>query len=288
MPDTLTIRGTVYTLAELEILLGIDIEPPLSPAQVAALTERLDRINRERSPLTELLLASVLLALIPRRNRETGTVYVIREAAYYRGNARLNDQQIRQLITRHQARTGVLIDAWTDDLINRRMALSEWGRLMGDRIVDDHLRMAQIGAGTRGGISNRTMENLHRRLVSGMGGDSGMSELDALARLMGQIDAGEISEAQLRARARAYGGNTRASYEEARHSRLVGSGQWEGIRRLDSASNHCAQCPAHQRLDWTPLSDIVPVGSQCDCRGRCRCSITVRPVNLSDRLPTPV
>jgi hypothetical protein len=285
--ETLTISGTVYSLAELEALLGIDIEPPLSPEQVAALTARLDRINRERSPLTELLLASVLLALLPRRNRETGTVYVIREAAYYRGNARLSDQQIRQLITRHQARTGVLIDAWTDDLINRRMALGAWGRLMGDRIVDDHLRMAQLGAGTRGGISTRTMENLHRRLVAGMGGDNGMSELDALARLMGQIDAGEISEAQLRARARAYGGNTRASYEEARHSRLVGSGQWEGIRRLDPAADHCPECPGYQRLEWTPIEDIVAPGVNCRCRGKCRCSLIIRPVNLSDRLPTP-
>lgn len=285
MVETLTISGTTYTLAELEALLGVDLEPPLSPEQVTALTARLDRVNRERSPLTELLVAAVLLALLPLRNRNTGTAYVIREAAYYRGNAKLSDQQVRRLITQHQARTGVLIDQWTEDLIVRRMSLGQWGRLMGDLIVDDHLRMAQIGAGTRAGISNRTMENLYRRLVAGMGGESGMSELDALARLMRQIDAGEISEAQLRARARAYGGNTRVSYEEARHARLTGSGQWEGIRRLDPNTNHCRDCPGHQRLDWVPIDQIVAPGVDCQCRGRCRCACVYRPVSLSDRLP---
>lgn len=287
--EPLAINGTVLTAEELAELAEITgVEPPYDEEDIAALSATLDRINRENHPLSDLIAAFTALTLAAILLRGLDAIgFIPVQQQYYRGRRRITEGEIARRIARYQARSEGLVNRWTDDLINGRISLTEWQRRVSDRVIRDHINMVQLGAGGRRNISARHLQNLNNRLRRGMGrGGLGTPELEALERFARQIKNGELSEAQIRNRARRYARNTRASYEESRHTSLTQQGGWLAMRQLDPAAQHCRECPDYEtRGQFLPASEVVPVGVACSCRANCRCTVVYRKVNLSDGLP---
>jgi hypothetical protein len=271
--ETLTISGTVYTLAELEALLGVDaLEPPYDTAELQQLITEANQDSN--NALGELLAALLLLALLPGTPRQ-GIIYSARDAQYYRGTTPLNTTDLQRRVMAEQAQNAARMQRLTDRMVAGDVSLEQWQRDLGRDIVRSHTRMAQAGAGTAGRLTPEHLERLRRQI----GGD-----LDGLAKLAQGIADGEISERMARYRAGRYGYSAGASFWDA-ENQSKSDGRWMAMRRLDPSALHCPSCPGLASNGWVPAGDVTPVGVDCECRGRCRCRIEYRLVNLSDRLP---
>lgn len=277
--DTITIDGSVLSLDELIDEYGLAIEPPYSDADLAAITEAIDEANAEANALEVLLSAVVILALLP-RSRPSGVAFVDRRLQYVEDGRAISETRIRLRIRRQQQRSSQQLERISQDLIDGQISPEQWQRRMARHIVNDHIRMMQVGAGTRSRVNQRHIAELQKRLWN----DEYGGALGSLDRLSRQLQNGEISEKMLLYRSRMLGLNTRATYEGARQANFR-NGEWLGRRFLDPSAQHCPDCPAHQRTEWVAASEIVPVGAQCRCGGRCRCRTEFRRVNLSDALP---
>jgi hypothetical protein len=272
--ETITIDGTAYTVAELEALLGIErLEPPYDTAELQRLLN--DANQDSSSPMAELLAALVLLALVPAMPRGR-IAYITQQQQYYQGTRPLTQPNLNRRIfaetqqnaTRHRRRT--------QDLIDGRISLEQWQRQSGADIVRSQFRMAQGGAGTAQRLTPQHLEALRQRIAG---------ELGSLAGVADALRAGEMSPKMALYRAGRWGTNAGAAFWEAQHV-THSDGRWLARRVLDPSALHCPSCPNHSTGgQWIPAEQVVPVGSDCECRGRCRCSVEYRPVTLSDRLP---
>lgn len=265
---------TPYTEEELAELLGIDSLDALNDVE---LEDLLDEANRDLSrQLSEFIaaaaIASVLLLL---NNRRPGIHYFTPQQQYYRGRSPVSQERINQLVASHRRQTSQRTLRHARDLISKQISLREYHQRMARDIVNGHLRMMQFGTGGR-----RQMTPAHwRRLQDQLYGDGpGKGDLRRLQRHVERIQAGELSEAQIRDRSRRYGAHTSVSHNNGRWENLIASpGQWEARRRLGANKNHCPDCPAYSTgWQWLPAEDVVPHGVDCRCDGFCNCPWEVR------------
>jgi hypothetical protein len=272
--ETLTISGTVYTLAELEALTGVDaLEPPYD---VAELQRLVTEANRDSSnALSELIVATLLLALFAGA-QQRGIAYSARDAQYYRGTTQLGTTDLQRRVMAEQAQNAARMQRLTDRMVAGDVSLEQWQRDLGRDIVRSHTRMAQAGAGTAGRLTPEHLERLRRQI---------QGDLDGLAKLAQGIADGEISERMARYRAGRYGYSAGASFWDA-ENQSKSDGRWMAMRRLQPGADHCSRCPDYDSGgQWIPASEVVPRGVDCPCRSACLCSVIYRAVNLSDRLP---
>ncbi len=96
--------------------------------------------------------------------------------------------------------------------------------------------------------------------------------LDQLAL---QVVTGEVSVAQLTARAQMYAGGAWQVYQAAQGFVAVQAGHTEERSVLDGGE-HCAACEAEAARGWVPLGMLVPIGERT-CLTNCRCERETRP-----------
>jgi hypothetical protein len=85
-----------------------------------------------------------------------------------------------------------------------------------------------------------------------------------------EIAKGNLSEAQINARATQYLQSTWSLYNSsARDAHKDAGYKWE--RRLQQSKHPCIQCPKYAKLGWQILGSLPKIGEQCDCKQNCRC-----------------
>lgn len=84
-----------------------------------------------------------------------------------------------------------------------------------------------------------------------------------------EIEAGAVPSI---GRAELYGIRATSAYEGMRLRDMRNSGADVLVRNvLDTAAEHCSECPALSARRWVPLDEMVPVGQRkCLSRDRCR------------------
>lgn len=279
MVEAIEVNDELLSIEALIDEYGLNVEQPYSDDDLAAITEAINEANAENHLLTDLLTATVLTTLVI-RNRPIGVLFIERRLQYSQNDRAIAERRMLQRIRAQQQRSSRILEQHSQDLINGNISVQQWQRRVANHVRNDHLRMMQLGAGTRARVNRRHLERLQKRLW----GNEFSGELGSLSRLSERLQAGEISQKMLLYRSRMFALNTRVSYEEARQVNFIDR-EWVGRRTLDPSSDHCPDCPAYQRLSWVPASEIVPVGAECRCGGRCRCRTEYRRVNLSDVLP---
>jgi hypothetical protein len=91
-----------------------------------------------------------------------------------------------------------------------------------------------------------------------------------------RIATGGLTDKQLRAQARRRSLIAKQAYERQRIlDEMTTQGHNEG-RRFIGSNHPCPDCPRHQRLNWVPIEEIVPIATACVCGGRCLCRIETR------------
>lgn len=90
----------------------------------------------------------------------------------------------------------------------------------------------------------------------------------------------KLTKSQIIQRAALYGASTRSSFHAAEKIARGREGFILAKRQLDAGSQHCQECLNYSTGDrFVPIEEIVPIGTRCSCRARCRCSIVWKKTN---------
>lgn len=181
-------------------------------------------------------------------------------------------------VDRQSNRLATKLNRNADLLTNGAISLARFHELMIEDMKLAHLQMASLGAGGRANMDEVQLGAVGNRL---------RQEYRLLRNFVVQIGRGELSEAQIKARASLYGQSSAAAFYKAEQIIRVKGGAREARRTLDPSPSvdHCPQCPALSQGVWLPVDQVVPPTRRCQCRSRCRCRIEYRNVSLSDSLP---
>ena len=270
--ETITIDGTPYTIEELESLLG-PLEPPYDLEELQQLIE--ESQNDSSEALAALLAALAVIAL-SRRAPSRRIIYSIRDKIYFRNGQRLTDSQIKEIIFAEQQRNAMRFRRRTQSLIDGNISFEQWQDDMARDLIRSHFRMGQAGAGGASQLTPNHLQRIRNNI---------REELDYFQKFSDDLANGRLSEKMALYRAGRYGQSSGSSYYTAEQLRYDNG--WLAWRRLDPSADHCPDCPGHATNGWVPIGDVVPVGTQCQCRGNCRCNVQYRrrrDVNLSDML----
>lgn len=144
---------------------------------------------------------------------------------------------------------------------------AEWLRLMRQEIKEEYIRQYLIG---RGGLP--------QMMPADWGSIGGMLKEQYhpyLQRFYGQL--GELSEAQIAARAKMYVLSSREGFERGKERAAIAAGFTEVFWLVDPTIENCPDCLAFQAMGWQLIADdpyegCVP-GSACTvCLTHCGCT----------------
>ena len=152
-------------------------------------------------------------------------------------------------------------------LTEGQISLGEFQRRMMHDLKRSHIRLAALGSGGKLGLNNR---------IYGASGQRLKEEYGYLRNFVRAIHKGELSSSQIINRARLYGKSSKSAFHKAEQIKRAENNAVWGWRRLDPNANHCPECPNYATKGYVLLSQIVPIGFQCSCRGNCRCSIVYK------------
>ena len=142
------------------------------------------------------------------------------------------------------------------------ITIAEFQEQIAKTLKDGHLRMAMVGAGGRKRMTPRRL---------GYVGGILNAEYKKLNSMAQAIADGEVSLKQLLARLNNYGETVRATFHWNEKESNKESGKNAGERWLTPGFTHCAQCIAYATGGLVPIDDVIPVATQCDCGGNCKC-----------------
>jgi hypothetical protein len=205
----------------------------------------------------ELLLAALVATL-----RGEGVTWLPAVAAYRLPDGRhlTRDVQLRALdlrifegIQRQQDLIGPLI---TGDITIR-----EWQDAMAVELRRAHVQAMALG---RGGWDQVTAEDWQRVA------DRLREQYGYLVGFAQDIEAGELSEAQIRARSAQYEGAIWATFWMGLDVAMGLAGFTEERRELGVAE-HCGDCIVWASFDWQPIGSLPEPGERSVCGSNCRC-----------------
>jgi hypothetical protein len=179
----------------------------------------------------------------------------------------VSQQVIGNLILEEQRATAVKLERHMQSLVDGRISTQEYSRRARAELKPSMIRMALLGAGG---------QNFASPQVYGAAGAQLRKVYGNLERLSQQISGGQITARQALQRSRDLSLGNKQIFNRAEQLSRAKMGQTEGWRRLDPASDHCPSCPGYATGGYVSIADIVPVGSNCECGGRCRCTVVYR------------
>lgn len=151
------------------------------------------------------------------------------------------------------------------------IAPAVWAVQMREEVKAAHLQQIALA---KGGWDRLTQQDYGRV------GAAVKAIYPKIAGSAADVQAGTVSEAQLRTRLTDYAGSARRLYYQAeREQRPAAEGMVSLERRyLDPSAQHCEDCLDYAARGWQPAGSLPVPGQDCECGGHCRCSIVYRDV----------
>lgn len=149
-------------------------------------------------------------------------------------------------------------------LANGQISLADWQARMGDDMKLSALRMAMLAAGGKQNMGPRQWGQVGQLL---------RQQYRYLQGFAADIAAGKLSQKQIMARTILYSGATKQAFHLIERNEKFLQGFMFARRTLDPQAEHCKDCIALARPNWTPTENVTPPGSRCRCAGNCRCRI---------------
>ncbi len=175
---------------------------------------------------------------------------------------------VMRMVDEETQRGQVRLRAIARLLVSERIDVPEFQTRMAEAIKGSHIRLGVLGAGGKGAMTQRNYGQIGRVL---------RDEFKYLRGFGQAITAGELSESQVMRRAELYATSARLSFFALEKQSRQRSGVRLAKRSLDPQARHCSDCLRHSTNGrWVPIEKIVPVGSRCRCRNKCRCSVQYR------------
>lgn len=158
------------------------------------------------------------------------------------------------------------INDLTDDMIEGRISLGDWQRSVAEQVKDAHISHATLGRGGRLQMGQPEWGRTGGRLKFQY------SKLDGFAE---SIARGELSEAQIRMRARMYGRSTMTAYWDGMHA-AAGAADYTEMRRKLRPAEHCEDCEDYAARGWQPIGELPMPKTQSRCLTNCKCVVEYR------------
>lgn len=172
---------------------------------------------------------------------------------------------VLRMVEEETARGQVRLRAIARLLVSKRIDVPEFQARMAQQIKSSHIRLGLLGAGGKDAMTSQHYGQIGRGL---------RDEFSYLRNFGEAIAAGELTESQIMRRAELYSMSARLSFFAVEKQARQRAGVRLAKRDLDPQARHCDDCLKHSTNGrWVPISEIVPVGSRCRCRNKCRCSI---------------
>lgn len=197
------------------------------------------------------------------------------------GAARYRDSTTKRFVK------GTVVEAWSDDSISATKdiatELSEgandnpqlWFQSMRSEIKNEYTRQYLTGAGGRNNMTQADWGS-----VGGMVADQYRYLNDMLA----EIEAGNLSDLQIAARARMYINSAKEAFYRSSEGRHKVAEYSEKFWKLGATENHCADCPGFEGLGWVDIDFKYKVGRKVaypgngatECLTNCDCKLQFR------------
>lgn len=174
----------------------------------------------------------------------------------------LSEATVRRAYERRMTEARRDIRALTDRLASGKITPAEWQDGMGRELRQMHLQARMLAVGGKDRMTQR-----HYGSVGGLI----RADTDRLARFGQAVAKGELSMAQVHARAQLYAqANIRRDYERGRVMSLRDEGYELERRVLLDSADHCKGCVAEAKLNWQPIGSLAPIGGH-ECRANDMC-----------------
>jgi hypothetical protein len=172
--------------------------------------------------------------------------------------------EITRLLNQEIGRSEARLKAHTRLLTQGKIHLAEWQIRMAETIKTSHLQMAMLSSGGKEQLTPRHYGAIGSQLRKQF------EYLDNFAR---DLYAGKVTPTQAIRRSGLYAESVKITFSRAEQISRIEEGFNAGKRILDAGARHCSECIDYQRLEWTAIADIIPVGTNCSCQNRCKCRI---------------
>lgn len=161
-----------------------------------------------------------------------------------------------------------VVNNYASAVIGGSISPADWRNQMRAEIKGEYIRQYMLGRGGRGSMTDEDWGS-----TGGMLAD----QFRYLENFYDEVAAGNLSEAQIAARARMYVNSAREAYERG-HFRAVQNTKGEGHWNIDESKENCEDCIAQQDRGWIPIAeiDIFPGQGLTKCKTNCGCSMTYR------------
>jgi len=158
------------------------------------------------------------------------------------------------------------MDRQTERLINGDINLQTWQDRMRREIKDAHITNMVVGRGGRQQVEFSDWGRVGQRL------QMQYRFLDTFAQ---EIQQGNMTEAQIRARAVMYATAPRTAYFDGMTAAGQAAGHTEE-RRILNPAEHCDDCIGYAARGWVPVGTLPKPGQGSVCLSNCKCEYETR------------
>lgn len=155
---------------------------------------------------------------------------------------------------------------------NPVLSPGDWRNAMREQVKGEYIRQYMLGRGGRDQMTQRDWGNCGFMIKE---------QYQYLENFLAEVEAGELSMAQLRARSQMYINSAREAYERAQAEVAGEMGMTEVKWNLTPAAESCDDCVAYDAMGWQSIADDPYVGctpgSGCSqCGSNCQCFLEYR------------
>jgi len=184
------------------------------------------------------------------------------KAKYLKGGKLVSETTLKKLITGWvENEITPAIQSVTERFLAGYIDLPGWQQAMAKEIKDAHLAAAMTG---RGGQAVMTP------VEWGKVGSRIKLQYQHLNGFAAEVEAGNLTEAQILYRAKSYARSAQQSYYDGlTRANLMGEPTEE--RRRIMPGENCPDCIAYEAMGWVPIGTLPEPGEGSVCLNNCNC-----------------
>jgi hypothetical protein len=210
-----------------------------------------------------------------------GDVYFNKKAGRYQSvkGGFLSISDVNGILAAEEKALAVRLENIAARALKNQWDSGELERALKLEVKEAAIQMAVAGAGGDKRVAQMNSKEKGRFY----GGISGQLKdtYKRIEKFTKKISKGNLSEAQILARAKSYVNSVTPQFSKAQVFERKNAGVTLAKRLLDPTANHCPACPRYATSDFVPIDEIVPVGVACPCGRHCRCRIVFKSPGFS-------
>lgn len=188
---------------------------------------------------------------------------------------------VEKLTVAHSDQMAGRVKGLTRKMLDGDLTVDEWERQVLDDVKEVMVQRYRLGKGGDLDASDR-----------GKLGSQLRFNYDKFWTFRQKVIEGELSEAQIFARAQLYVNKANWAYAAGRTQAHKNAGYiWE--QRIKPATESCMECIVYNLMGWQPIGSLPERTEQCTCQANCKCykefsDSVIKPSNNAFTSPNPL